>query len=209
MYRKWTDKELRNAVKISRNLADVCRALDLTIKGATYPVLKKHIERLQLNISHFEKRKSGRKEKLTDDKLFCRSKVSQSSLRKRARELIEYKCSNCGIRDEWCEKPISLQLDHIDGNRDNNELSNLRWMCPNCHSQTETWGARRRRQPKPSEINPNWRNADRINGRKVERPSKEELKELIDIHNNFVYIGSLFGVSDNAVRKWARRYELM
>ena len=53
-------------------------------------------------------------------------------------KLLENKCSSCGI-SEWQEKSISLQLDHIDGNSHNHVLSNLRLLCPNCHSQTDTW----------------------------------------------------------------------
>lgn len=52
-----------------------------------------------------------------------------------------YKCEVCGISD-WQGKPISLQLDHIDGNADNNHEDNLRLLCPNCHSQTDTFGAK-------------------------------------------------------------------
>jgi hypothetical protein len=49
-----------------------------------------------------------------------------------------YKCHVCSI-SEWNGKPITLHCDHIDGNRNNNILENLRWLCPNCHSQTDTW----------------------------------------------------------------------
>lgn len=52
-----------------------------------------------------------------------------------------YKCEKCGISD-WCGEPISLHLDHIDGNSDNNHTSNGRILCPNCHSQTETFSGR-------------------------------------------------------------------
>jgi hypothetical protein len=52
-----------------------------------------------------------------------------------------YTCSACSI-SEWMGKPICLELDHIDGNNRNNELSNLRLLCPNCHSQTETFRGR-------------------------------------------------------------------
>lgn len=47
-------------------------------------------------------------------------------------------CECCGI-NEWNGKPLSLHLDHIDGNTYNHSLSNLRLLCPNCHSQTETY----------------------------------------------------------------------
>ena len=52
--------------------------------------------------------------------------------------ILENKCSICGI-DEWQGKEISLQLDHIDGDNHNHRLENLRLVCPNCHSQTDTY----------------------------------------------------------------------
>lgn len=52
-----------------------------------------------------------------------------------------YSCEICGISD-WQGKPIVLQLDHIDGNADNNHEDNLRLLCPNCHTQTDTFGAK-------------------------------------------------------------------
>lgn len=55
--------------------------------------------------------------------------------------IFENKCSECKI-SEWNNKPISIELDHIDGNRSNHKFSNLRMLCPNCHSQTETYRAK-------------------------------------------------------------------
>lgn len=49
-------------------------------------------------------------------------------------------CAECGQPATWNNKPLVLQLDHIDGNSDNNNLVNLRLLCPNCHTQTDTFG---------------------------------------------------------------------
>lgn len=66
--------------------------------------------------------------------------TNMSSLKKRVLKsnLIEYKCAICGI-SEWMNKELILQLDHINGDNRDNRISNLRLLCPNCHSQTETY----------------------------------------------------------------------
>jgi 5-methylcytosine-specific restriction endonuclease McrA len=57
--------------------------------------------------------------------------------------LLENRCSECGLH-EWRGKPLSIHIDHINGVRDDHRLENLRMLCPNCHSQTETYGGRNR-----------------------------------------------------------------
>jgi len=59
----------------------------------------------------------------------------------------EYKCSHCGL-DQWMGLRITLELDHIDGNNKNNVRSNLRCLCPNCHSITDTWKVGQQREGK-------------------------------------------------------------
>jgi HNH endonuclease len=56
-----------------------------------------------------------------------------------AAKLMEDKCSECGLLPMWNGKKLTLQLDHIDGNRADNSLGNLRLLCPNCHTQTHTF----------------------------------------------------------------------
>lgn len=59
-----------------------------------------------------------------------------------ADNIIEYKCVVCGNDGTWLGNPITLQLNHINGNRHDHSLENLEFLCPNCHTQTETWGGR-------------------------------------------------------------------
>ena len=75
--------------------------------------------------------------------------------------LKEAKCELCERRS-WNDQPIPLELDHINGRRDDNRLSNLRVLCPNCHAQTPTYRGRNIRvaQSYP-EVGPGWRNGIR------------------------------------------------
>lgn len=57
--------------------------------------------------------------------------------------IMENVCAICGQLPVWNNKPLMMQLDHIDGNHFNNALINLRILCPNCHTQTDTWGTRK------------------------------------------------------------------
>jgi 5-methylcytosine-specific restriction endonuclease McrA len=63
-----------------------------------------------------------------------------NKLRKRLLEanIKEHRCEVCGIT-EWCGHPVPLELDHIDGVRENHILSNIRLVCSNCHAQTDTF----------------------------------------------------------------------
>ena len=57
--------------------------------------------------------------------------------------ILKNRCDECGLTD-WRGKPLSIQIDHVNGVRDDHRLENLRMLCPNCHSQTDTYGARNR-----------------------------------------------------------------
>ena len=83
----------------------------------------------------------------------CRESVT---LRKYLTAKRGNKCEICNIED-WNNKPLSLHVDHIDGNSDNNFPVNLRLLCPNCHSQTETFCGRNKKNTKRSTYNQRYR----------------------------------------------------
>ena len=63
--------------------------------------------------------------------------------------VLEYKCALCGNIGEWQGQLLTLQIDHINGIRNDNRKENLRWLCPNCHSQTETFCGRNQTKREP------------------------------------------------------------
>ena len=80
------------------------------------------------------------------DKLGCENR------KRRVLEEQDSKCNHCGI-SEWSGKSLVLELEHRDGNSQNNERSNLECICPNCHSQTATWrGRNNKNKPVPDNI---------------------------------------------------------
>lgn len=147
-YVKYTKEILEPAVKQSISFAGVLRILGLVQSGGTQCHIKKRTVQLGIDFAHFTGQKSNKgkspsnKQSATEI-LVLNDKDYREKTHKLIRALIEigrpYKCVECGIEDVYNNKPLTLQIDHIDGNSRNNKESNIRFICPMCHSQTDTF----------------------------------------------------------------------
>jgi 5-methylcytosine-specific restriction endonuclease McrA len=98
-------------------------------------------EKYQAKIEKYKKTRKERQNSIPFDKLGVPGK------RNRVFEEQNYACNNCGLSN-WMNQPITLELEHKDGDRENNTRENLEGLCPNCHSLTETWRGRKIRKNK-------------------------------------------------------------
>ena len=142
-----SDEEFKKIVQQSNTYSDCLRALGLGTKGgSSTDVLKRRIKELNCSIDHFnQKNKQSYQARYTLDEILIEnsSYANISSLKRRLinENRLEYKCAICGLT-EWLNKPISLQLDHINGINNDHRITNLRFLCPNCHSQTDTFAGK-------------------------------------------------------------------
>lgn len=149
------DKEwLQELCSSSYSYAEVLLKAGRKRGGGSQELLKKKIEEYGIDISHFtgqrwfeapnreQRFKKVNREKYTLEEVFKKhSSVTQRVLRGyiERHNILEYKCQNCGCDGHWQDGIISLEVHHIDGDNTNNEISNLCYLCPNCHALTETY----------------------------------------------------------------------
>lgn len=151
---QYTKEWLEKTCAESFSYAEVLRKSGRKQGGGAQATLKEKIALYNIDISHFTLQSWSKgktketdprilsKEKYSLQEVFCdNSPVTQRVLRGyvERHKLIEYKCDTCGCTGEWQDGFISLELDHKDGNNKNNKISNLHYLCPNCHALTETY----------------------------------------------------------------------
>ena len=142
-----SEDEFRQLIATHQSLSACARVLGMsTAGGNSYRQLRKRINELQCDITHFEApttiaRRNLIKHNLDDIMVENSTYTHTTRLKDRLikEKLLIYKCAICGNEGQWNNQPLVLQLDHINGNHSDNRLENLRLLCPNCHSQTETF----------------------------------------------------------------------
>lgn len=147
----WSDEDFIELVRTSSNYSEMLISLGLTpYGGGSTKILKERINNLHCSTEHFKLQAynaSASIRRPIDSILVKNSEYKSIATLKRrlVREgKLPYRCDVCGI-SEWNGLPISLQLDHINGINNDHRLDNLRFICPNCHSQTTTYAGKNRK----------------------------------------------------------------
>ena len=221
-----SDIEFTKIIKESQFYSDVARKCGYTCL-TNHRVIKKRINQLNLDTSHFLKYKPiVKKKKPLSEVAVENSTYPRGCLKDRLIKDLkwEYKCKECGQGDMWKGKKLTLELDHINGVNNDHRLENLRFLCPNCHSQMPTnKGANVKRKPTKNKLPTTCTDCNKkitkgstrcsscaskkFNKRKVKnRPSLETLLEDLKTLP-YTKVGKKYGVSDNCIRKWIKQYQ--
>ncbi len=217
---KYIKKQLEPIVKESLSFAEVIRKLGLKQGGGTQNHLIKAVESLGIDYSHFlgqalgrgKRNKGAFKEKSWEEILTYGKKGAHLLRRALVQSGREYLCEACGQDDEWNGKVIVLQVDHKNGDHNDNNKENIRFLCPNCHSQTDNFAGKGIKKILQTfkckdcdkEISKRHERckscSKKMQPTKIKWPCIENLLDLIK-NNSYEGAGRILGVSSNAIRK--------
>ena len=127
------------------------KSLHPTRISIDYKPIKKRAQLLELDISHLCRKNNqyGKRQRLPSNRLTKRRNPRElrQKLHDAGREYVCEWCQCANMQQQegiwlWQGKPLTLQVDHISGRNcaDSENVNNLRYLCPNCHSQTSNWG---------------------------------------------------------------------
>ena len=136
------EEEFREIIASSNSARECLKKIGLT-SGSSHERLNRRIKELNCSTAHFGTISSTAL--YTLDEILVENSFYENISRLKDRLIregrLEYKCAFCGI-SEWRGLPLTLQLDHKNGKHNDHRIENLRFLCPNCHSQTETFAGR-------------------------------------------------------------------
>jgi hypothetical protein len=160
---KYSDEDIAEAVAQAKTVADVCIVLGIKPSGGNTSHIARRIKAIpDIDLRHFTNRQWGVGNRAPDygsgrlpmDPVRVLTRRPRSAQRVLAKTLckamqaagVRELCATCGCGPIWLGEFLRLEVDHIDGDWSNNDLVNLRFLCPNCHTQTETFSNYRRKK---------------------------------------------------------------
>ncbi len=206
-------EDLQNIIDQSNSIVEVLQKLGFDGYNGNHRTLTRRINmesfdltKMKANFKISRKMRGKNSYKIedifTEDCKIYRKEIKRLLIQ---HNIIEYKCAHCKNTGVHNDKPLILQLEHINGVNNDNRLENLCFLCPNCHSQTPSFSGRNcKRAPKSKVYESEQNKADRIKKMRHFDVSKEELQELI-MNHPMTFLGQKFGVSDNAIKKRCKR----
>ncbi len=224
---KISTEELKNIVKTSTSITEILSHFGLRNIGGNYKTLRNRLTEEGIDYNHIPRGighrhgKTFPKEQKTLEECFrdIFIKHDNNKIGKHVREYFKrfnlkpYKCEICGFEGMWNNLPLTLQMDHKNGDTSDNRIDNLRWVCPHCHTQTKTFAGRKLKIKyfceKCGKESAGYKklcfSCAMIDRRKVERPSKEVLEREV-LEFPILQLGKKYNVEDNTVRKWCKLY---
>ena len=139
-YRNYTDENIIEYSKEVKSISGLLKKLNLRPTGGNYSNMKKNLQRLDIDTSHWTGQGWNKGQQLKDWSQYTRaSNVKPHLIKSRS-----HKCEVC-YTQEWMSQEVPLEVHHIDGDRTNNDYSNLQLLCCNCHAQTDNWRNKKNR----------------------------------------------------------------
>lgn len=142
-----SQEEFVQLIADSHSFAEVLGKMGYSKSGSIMNTLKTRIEKYGCSTEHFTRKTPINR---TPENTFIEnSTAAQRTVRDwyLKGEYTLYECSICGQPPIWNKKPLSLTLDHINGKNTDDRLENLRWVCPNCDRQLDTFGSKNKPGP--------------------------------------------------------------
>jgi len=230
-------EEFKKLILNSTSIGQVLKQFGLSNKGGNSKTVQRRARIESIDISHIKLGINSNKgrvfgQRKSNDEIFKESSsTSRGSIKAKLIKynIIPYICEMCGLGDQWNGRGIVLQLDHKNGISNDNRISNLRFLCPNCHSQTETFSGKRKNEFisnknkifyertcqfcnagfRATNIYKKYCSKDCVSKNRLKNicVDKETLENYIKEYSN-IAIAQKFGVSEAAVRNWLKKFNI-